>query len=398
MKGWSRSRSELPEDLIMEILLQLPVKSLIRFNCVCKSWCCCFQTSNFIYKHHHINLENNRLNLLCTRAVGRPGPGKVILNYTQLSTEQDDFLSPKLDNQFTFFKDDGYPPDVLGPRNGLLFFYSYGQGKKSAIWNPSTREFKTLPPSSIQAPSPGYNSIDSAGFGFDSNTGDYKVIQFVDRVSLNFPSPDDEYTPPGYDFTVELYSLKTDSWKEIPFSGVFTDSYHNLCDTYVNGTCHWHAGKDPPPEHNPRILSFDMADEKFSTFPFPEFGGDLDYYWFQLLEFHGSLGIFIYPFQAPEKSFDLWVMNGEYTWTKQLCIDPIPRVENPLGFWKNGDLFLETPDHQLVLFEHRTGEVKRPGIKTSLCSMRVFAYAESLVRINGTSEHKGYVIRQPCIR
>ncbi|KAK8540541.1 hypothetical protein V6N13_056679 [Hibiscus sabdariffa] len=376
MQGWSRSRSELPEDLIMEILLQLPVKSLTRFNCVCRSWCCCFQTSYFISKHHDINLKNNRLNLLCSRSVGKPG--YVIPYFTQLSTEHHDFLSAKHDIQFTRFKDYGFPPDVLGPRNGLLCIYTYGQDNTSALWNPSTREFKTLPPSSIKPPSPGYISVDSAGFGFDSNTGDYKVVQFVDRITITHSLPVDERPPPGYNFTVEVYSLKTDSWKEIPSAGEFTDDYHNLCDSYVNGKCYWHAGKDPPPEHNPRILSFDMADETLSTFPFPDFGGSLDYHWFQLLEFHGSLGIFIYPYKGPEKSFDLWVMDGASTWTKQLCIELIPGVENPLGFWGNGDLFLETSDHELVLFDHRTGELKRLGVNTSMASMRVVAYAESL--------------------
>ncbi|KAL4379838.1 hypothetical protein GQ457_02G038600 [Hibiscus cannabinus] len=395
MKGWSRSRSELPEVLIMEILVRLPVKSLTRFNCVCRSWCCCFQTSNFISKHHDINLKNNRLNLLCTRSVGMHR--NVIPYFTQLSTEHHDFLSAKHDIHFTCFEDCGYPPDVLGPRNGLLCIYTGGQRNKMVLWNPSTREFKTLPPSSIKPPSPGYITVDTAGFGFDSNIGDYKVVQFVDRIALNHSLPADERPLPGYkyDFTAEVYSLKTDSWKEIPFTGAFPDGFHNLCDSYVNGRCYWHAGRDPLPEPDPRILSFDMADDTFSTCPFPDFGGSLEHYRFQLSEFYGSLGIFIFPYTAPAKSFDLWVMDGAYTWTKQLCIEPIPGVENPLGFWTNGDLFLETPDHQLLLFDHRTGELKSLGITTSLDSVRVFAYAESLVPINGAAERKGSVIRQP---
>ncbi|KAL4376371.1 hypothetical protein GQ457_02G038630 [Hibiscus cannabinus] len=392
MKGWSRSRSEWPEVLIMEILLRLPVKSLTRFNCICRSWCCCFQTSNFISKHHHINLKNNRLNLLCNRGVGKPD--NVIPYFTQLSTEQDDFLSAKHDIHLTYFKDRGYPPDVLGPCNGLLCIYNYGERNKTALWNPSTREFKTLPTSSIQIqpPSPGYITVDCVGFGLDSNTGDYKVIHFVKLVTLD---SDDDY--PGFEYAVELYSLKTDSWKEIPIAGDFPHSY--ICNSCVNGIFYCYAITDGSPhEHKPRIFSFDMSAEKFSTFPFPEFGGPLDYYLFRVLEFNGSLGVIIYPSQGPEKSFDLWVMNGAYTWTKQLCIEPIPGVETPLGFWKNGDLFLETSDHQLALFHHHTGELKTLGINTFLGSMCVVAYAESLVPINGTSEHKDYIIRQPCTK
>ncbi|OMO81131.1 hypothetical protein COLO4_23747 [Corchorus olitorius] len=28
-----------PADLVIEILLKLPVKSIVRFNCVAKNWC-----------------------------------------------------------------------------------------------------------------------------------------------------------------------------------------------------------------------------------------------------------------------------------------------------------------------------------------------------------------------
>ncbi|MBA0672007.1 hypothetical protein Goklo_007364, partial [Gossypium klotzschianum] len=53
-----------------------------------------------------------------------------------------------------------------------------------AIWNPSTREFKILPPSSVQRPTyPGltcdFVHFDYGAFGFDSKTDDYKFILFV---------------------------------------------------------------------------------------------------------------------------------------------------------------------------------------------------------------------------
>nr|KJB74135.1 hypothetical protein B456_011G277100 [Gossypium raimondii] len=61
-----RPRFELPEALVIEILSKLPVKSLTRFNCVCKYWCSSIQTPHFISN----NLENNNLNLLLSRLDG----------------------------------------------------------------------------------------------------------------------------------------------------------------------------------------------------------------------------------------------------------------------------------------------------------------------------------------
>ncbi|TYH51833.1 hypothetical protein ES332_D10G307000v1 [Gossypium tomentosum] len=60
-------RFEVPEALVMEILSKLPVKSLTRFNCVCKYWCSFFRTPHFISKHYHNNVKNNNLNLVLQR-------------------------------------------------------------------------------------------------------------------------------------------------------------------------------------------------------------------------------------------------------------------------------------------------------------------------------------------
>ncbi|KAL5769479.1 hypothetical protein ACOSP7_013633 [Xanthoceras sorbifolium] len=46
---------KLPEDIIIEILSILPVKSLIRFRCVSKSWYALVRSSSFISEH----LKNN---------------------------------------------------------------------------------------------------------------------------------------------------------------------------------------------------------------------------------------------------------------------------------------------------------------------------------------------------
>lgn len=43
--------TELPFDLVCEILARVPVKDLLRFRCVCKSWRSLFQDEGFIRKH-----------------------------------------------------------------------------------------------------------------------------------------------------------------------------------------------------------------------------------------------------------------------------------------------------------------------------------------------------------
>ncbi|KAE8729754.1 Detected protein of unknown function [Hibiscus syriacus] len=334
MQGLIKTSTELPEMLVLEILSKLPVKSLTRFRCVCKPWSLSFETRHFITKHHQNNLENNNLNLLLKRC---------------------------------------HEPVV---------------GHNVALWNPSTREFKILPQSTVQRP-PGleYTSCDCLGFGYDSQTDDFKVVIFV----VNYFSWENEEGLSIYSHSidqVELYSLKSDSWKEISFPGVDAFAFA-LFNNYVNGFIYCQAvGIDH------LILSFDMVNEKFSTSPLPEFGGSLEQYYLELLEFNGLLGAIFYPREGTDKCFDLWVVNG--SWTKQFSVESILGVERPLGFWKNGELFLESSDQELVLFDPSIQELINLGIHAYQETMRITAYVESLVPLNGRSEHEECIIRRPA--
>ncbi|KAE8729779.1 hypothetical protein F3Y22_tig00003398pilonHSYRG00275 [Hibiscus syriacus] len=140
--------------------------------CVCKHWFSSFENPHFITKHHQNNLKNNKLNILLKRCHG--------------------------DTRY------------LG-----------GIGRIVSHQNPSTREFKILPQSTVQRP-PGlldFSSFNCLGFGYDSQTDDFKVIRFVTHY---FEENLDEGLIADWTRQVELYSLKNDSWKEIPFTGVIT--------------------------------------------------------------------------------------------------------------------------------------------------------------------------------
>ncbi|KAH1091747.1 hypothetical protein J1N35_019004 [Gossypium stocksii] len=143
---------EFPEVLVMEILSKLPVRSLTHFNCVCKYWCSSFQTPRLISKHHHNNLKSNNLNLLLIRCDGNTFQPY----FSQLSNQKaDKKYVVKQNIHLPFFKN--AIPFVYGACHGLLCLQETSTNK-AAIWNPSTREFKILPPSSIQC-TPYFSSI-----------------------------------------------------------------------------------------------------------------------------------------------------------------------------------------------------------------------------------------------
>ncbi|XP_039038580.1 uncharacterized protein LOC120176154 [Hibiscus syriacus] len=139
------------------------------------------------------------------------------------------------------------------------------------------------------------------------------------------------------------------------------------------------------------ILSFDMVKEKFSTSPLPKFGGSLEQYYFELLDFNGLLGAIFYPIEGTDKSFDLWVMNG--LWTKHFSVEFVIGVERPLGFWKNGKLFLESTNQELALFDHSIQGLRDLSIHVYQKTMHIIAYVENLVLLNGRSEHEECIKR-----
>ncbi|KAK8637063.1 hypothetical protein V6N13_064493 [Hibiscus sabdariffa] len=169
--------------------------------------------------------------------------------------------------------------------------------------------------------------------------------------------------------------------------GNFVSHGSPLFNSYVNGVYYWWATGSS----GDLILSFDMVSEKFSTLPLPQ---TLVGFYSHLLDFNALLGAIFYLGKVTETSFDLWVMNE--SWTKQFSIKSVPGVEKLLGFWKNGELFIESSDHELVLFDPSTRELKNLGIHASKWSMQITAYVESLVPINGRSEHEGRIIRRPA--
>ncbi|KAH1045520.1 hypothetical protein J1N35_036304 [Gossypium stocksii] len=380
-------RFEVPEALVMEILCKLPVKSLIRFNCVCKYWCSSFHTPRFISKHYHNNLKNNNLNPVLQRFDANAN----VPYFSQLSVEKDEKFLVKQNIRFPFFMHD--TAYVWVARHGLFCLHSpCMDDTEVAIWNPSTREFKILPPSSVQRPIyPGLTCdsvhFDCGAFEFDSKTDDYKFIRFV---TLSFVDSECETSSGDGMSQVELYSLKCDSWKEIP-----SPNYRpfDLClgNNYLDGIFYWQTTMGNTPYEKKMILSFDMANEKFSVSPIPEFVGfypqnDI----LEILVFNGSLGVIAYTVERIDMSFDLWVMNGE-VWTKKFSIESIPGVVRPLGFWKNGEMFLLNTNYEVVLFDPSTQELKVLGINTYLDHHReyvsLFFYVESLIPINGIKEH-----------
>ncbi|KAF5734683.1 F-box and associated interaction domains-containing protein putative isoform 1 [Tripterygium wilfordii] len=376
-------KDDVPEDVVVDILARLPVKSLLRFRMVCKAWCDIVRNPNFIATHHR--------NQTALNDTGGSSSARFIVNHGSRREVRLSFLSSIVEDddkeealtvvetvRKPFTNNFLFDPLVVGPCNGLLCLYDF-EGN-AALWNPATREFKTLPLSPMDHPP--FEEITSyslVGFGFDRRSNDYKVLRFFI----------DGYVEDMFCISqAELYSVSGGSWKEIPVIDDVRLGPAPWFKAYNDGFYYWLTDEF--------ILSFDMANEVFDKLPLPDdFGLSSRLYHPELTIFRGSLALVLCIVDiGPVQCLDIWLMSKhgvKESWVKQVTIGPILEVERPLGFWKNGRLLFEDSEERLVLYHPNVQQLKNLQLRREGYTFEVVDYAESLVPISGGLEEEPFI-------
>ncbi|XP_022861358.1 F-box/kelch-repeat protein At3g23880-like [Olea europaea var. sylvestris] len=361
----------IPEDIIINIFLRLPVKTLLRFKCVCKSWCSIIASCSFIYEHLDMALADSR---------------KARLLVMHRSSETSEFFLFPNDQLMTpthLTIHTKFPPylRIMGPCHGLLCL-SNDDNSELCLWNPATREIKYIPESPIPIPSE-VDEYEFAefGFGFDCKTRDYKVVKLLKKHCEDRDN----------DYHVELYTLSTNSWRKIDVivpSRLFPYIVMYSCTTYMNGTFYWWA--------ETVIVCFDMSNEQFGMIHLPKVDFPLNeeakYNCFT--EYNGLLAV-IFCFQNENDTWsELWSMNGHgmtVNWTKQFSIGWLEGWWRPIGSYKNNRILFVSGylggNDMIIPYDHEARSLLialpiNPELLDSTCSETVVAYyTESLVSL-----------------
>ncbi|OMP01690.1 hypothetical protein COLO4_11671 [Corchorus olitorius] len=408
MMGGSIS-NEVPEILIMDILSRLPLKSLLRFRCVSKSWCSSFENPNF-YTNNRLPSTSknqnpiNRLNQNFLLIYGRRA------SLFTLEKKQEKVDVKEDENNHTPRLLRNLSLRITHPCNGLLclqenYFPKYktqiSVPRTITLWNPCTKQIKILPEFTISPPhyTCKYDiEFDSIGFGFDRKSNDYKVIVFV-----TYKYTRDEHLMKAITREAHLYSLSRNSWKQITppppnfgfgLANEACSPYYNLgnkaCSTYIDGICYWGVSNGPVAF----ILSFDMVEEAYSTISLPDSICKLEVHITSIDELVAAIHVLPREEGMDEQSFDLWVLldiGCSNSWIKKLKIGPIlgvARRSSVMRFWKDDDdalfLFLVSDDDELVIFDPYVGELHcRSGIETFISNRQLICYHETMVPIGG---------------
>ncbi|XP_022748051.1 F-box protein CPR30-like [Durio zibethinus] len=349
----------VPLEIQIEILSRMPVKSLIRFKCVQKSWCNLIQDPSFIVMHMDRFGKNNYGFLLCNYTFDQYIKQYCIGNESNNIVESTEF---QMSTKLLFGDSKG---SIIGSSNGLVCLSSHSfvlhqpDLLKIHIWNPSTSKIMELPlcrggASGAAIISP-YFFI---GFGFCPKLDDYKVV----RVMLYARS---DGWPPS---EVQVYTLSTNSWKRMTMANPGWGLSPSLGRNGVtNGACHWLGLQINSPKRM-SIIAFKFDEEVFLEINPPyhhmfQYRSSFSVSDIFITEYRGFLSL-ISEGADGNSAFDIWVMK-EYgvadSWVKQFAIEvPVPqhKLQVMVNFDNNGAQLL-------LLLDKNTGRFFWYDIKTN---------------------------------
>ncbi|XP_069145303.1 F-box/kelch-repeat protein At3g23880-like isoform X1 [Solanum lycopersicum] len=236
------------DEIMMDILRRLPMRSILRFKCVSKFWKSLIDDPYFKRTHYIHNRDNQN--------------SKKILIAESLLTNDDTFsfytssLSMVEDKQKLDWPTSCIPMDarIFCSCDGLVLIRVCSEmfDEELLLWNPSTRE-------SILLPHPEYRIMNYVfGLEYDATSEGYKIL----AVNLNGKK--------SINISIEFLSIKRNSsWRRIDYPtdiqrvrGFRDCGTDNLA--FLHGAFHW-LGKSPSGYYT--TVSLNISNEVFGEVP-----------------------------------------------------------------------------------------------------------------------------------
>ncbi|XLU68886.1 hypothetical protein S245_027939 [Arachis hypogaea] len=259
---------DLPEELIMEILLRLPARTLVSLRSVCTSWRNLISSPDFTRKHLRRSCLRDPsltpLRIACYNSLPFRGDG-VRYDSIGVVSVQSIIDNPSKPTKVDYFSGQHYYR-IVGSCHGLLCFFDEHdyQNTHGILWNPCTGFTFQSPQISGQA--------FSSGFGYDHLSDSYKLFGIIRKKG-----------PSGVEYSTRIYTFgSTSSWRRIddsPFGllGIPTNHFCMAEKGVFFGssracTINWIV--------NHVVLYFDLGKETLAHFTLPDTDSS-DYLWIQ---------------------------------------------------------------------------------------------------------------------
>lgn len=379
------SISDIPAEIVSNILSRLPARSVLSCQCVCKTFDALIKTPDFIATH--VNRTTSVATAtLCTIYYGthERTTDHILVDNTKGDNSLSS-LKPRNPIAIANAIADGDMVCLVDSCNGLFcaHFCYETEGPDILLWNPVTKQNRFLPKPQID------NSSEVVlAFGFVPETKDYKVVQIasyplkppkiqVYKMSTDSWSIIDNTTPtlsgsvPNH-VEFEVYSLSCGKWTvmETSLNDVYMD-VNPISRIHIRGPCysspvplkgafHFLAVVPLPiyPNYEDQsfiaVVSFDLKDEQLRLIDV--LGFDMVPHSLKGITF-GVLNESLMLVSTKYHACVIWVMN-EYgiheSWTKQFSFTEFPKSLWPMEYWKDNILLMaETLHDQRRLHDFR---------------------------------------------
>ncbi|XP_074265205.1 putative F-box protein At3g23260 [Silene latifolia] len=316
----------IPPEVWSQIFATLPAKTLVRFRCICKSWCSIIDHPTFVSMHlqiFKINSSKDKLLLALEALRGEDKGCMVTVREGCLVTVCE---AETLRNTGRIFrKSDSYSYHMIGGCNGLFLVnrkniprrHTHGKTghrfhqEELRLWNPCIRKSLVLPtrPCSPLLKDSVYL------LGFDAVSKDYKVV----AIAIDYCQPEETTKT-----DVAVYRLSNQQWTvkddylniSYPYRIGRLGPFHSLSiSVFFRGSAYWLGQIDKNRIDLTHLGCFDFDSEKitFSKLPFTwDESGSLRF----LFLLGESLAVFsisletssIWVLQQDKEKFGPWIL------------------------------------------------------------------------------------------
>ncbi|CAL5350041.1 unnamed protein product [Camellia sinensis] len=252
------TKNSIPQDIIFQVLKELPAKSLLRFRCVSKLWRSIVDSPLFVNSHR--GRSHTRQGGITILMLAQPYPygpdGEHVTHFFSINPQG---IEPPCPVQTLPFADNF---SLIQFVNGLV---CYGNN----VWNPSTREILTLPPVPCELVSnyTKWTFFSYCFLGFAPNSNEYKVVNICQKYRKGLNG--DKETGASQCKILTLGLGTGSMWRDIDsdsddcLASQLSNFYMSrVC--CVNGTIYcWGTSQG-------KILAFDVEQEKFRYICHPD--------------------------------------------------------------------------------------------------------------------------------
>ncbi|KDP37008.1 hypothetical protein JCGZ_06064 [Jatropha curcas] len=377
---------DIPYDVLYDILLRLPVSSLIRFKAVNRYWHSLISSHGFAVEHFNIQANRvrpspRRYGVIHVSSILQQQLPRLSLYMHRRIEEEEDSETALVEavgvrNTLELLEDYKSTHDtrVFGSCNGLLLIGHDNVPKCFVLWNPLTGQEKRLPLNHFSD----FPMNFMAGLGYDSSSDNFKVVVGVFDGDTRLTK-------------VAVYNLKTNSWATVENTETrYEFSSNKPGITLTNGAPHWMLRHGDTGGLVNILVYFDLVEENFKELPLPDALVSRKNIFLSSCKGFLCVGGYSY---VSSKSYTIWIMN-EYgvkeSWTILMEIPDIRPCYQILTFQHLMSLRIPKKSKALILLDwNSVAKYSSLGSKGTAVSfsgdqegLMVAAFVESLISPN----------------